>query len=217
MCGVASGYGALGPGHRANASIGRTIRLAMINIGGARPGTSDMALLGHGGKFGQCLGEDEAHSPFAPLHTSRGFAAEDSAVTVIGTEPPQSVAHVAGSDVKRSSERLIDLLAASVAGVGSNNAWLGGGQAVIVLTPDHIGELAEAGHDRSSTTAAIGERATTRDGRPAFESGDDVLLVAAGGSGLYSYVFPTWCAGANRNRAVTRPIDIGQACVIPER
>ena len=81
MCGVASGYGALGPGHRANASIGRAIRLAMINIGGARPGTSDMALLGHGGKFGQCLGEDEAHSPFAPLHTSRGFAAEDSAVT----------------------------------------------------------------------------------------------------------------------------------------
>ena len=55
MCGVASGYGALGPGHRANASIGRAIRLAMINIGGARPGTSDMALLGHGGKFGQCL------------------------------------------------------------------------------------------------------------------------------------------------------------------
>ena len=93
------------------------------------------------------------------------------------------MAHVAGSDVKRSSERLIDLLAASVAGVGSNNAWLGGGQAVIVLTPDHIGELAEAGHDRSSTTAAIGERATTRDGRPAFESADDVLLVAAGGSG----------------------------------
>ena len=128
MCGVASGYGALGPGHRANASIGRAIRLAMIIIGGARHGTYDMALLGHGGKFGQCLGEDEAHSPFTPLHTSRGFAAEDSAATVIGTEPPQSVAHVAGSDVKRSSERLIDLLAASVAGVGSNNAWLGGGR-----------------------------------------------------------------------------------------
>ena len=51
MCGVASGYGALGPGFRSNASIGRAIRLAMINIGGARPGTSDMALLGHGGKF----------------------------------------------------------------------------------------------------------------------------------------------------------------------
>jgi len=165
MCGVASGYGALGPGHRANASIGRAIRLAMINIGGARPGTSDMALLGHGGKFGQCLGEDEAHSPFAPLHTSRGFAAEDSAVTVIGTEPPQSVAHVAGSDVKRSSERLIDLLAASVAGVGSNNAWLGGGQAVIVLTPDHIG-----GTGRGRPRSIIDDRGDRRTGHDARRS-----------------------------------------------
>ena len=51
-CGpIASGTGALGPGHRANASIGRALRLTMINIGKARPGSSDMALLGHPGKF----------------------------------------------------------------------------------------------------------------------------------------------------------------------
>ena len=51
-CGpVASGYGALGPGHRANASIGRALRLCLINIGGGRPGRSEMALLGHPGKF----------------------------------------------------------------------------------------------------------------------------------------------------------------------
>lgn len=215
MCGVAAGYGALGPGHRANAAIGRAIRLAMINIGGARPGTSDMALLGHGGKFGQCLGEDEEHSPFTPLHTSRGFAASDSAVTVIGTEPPQSVAHTAGADVERSTERLLDTLAGSIAGVGTNNGWLGGGQAVVVVTPDHSGELAAAGHDRTSIAAAIADRAQTRDGRAAFESPDDVLVVAAGGAGLYSYVFPTWCAGGHRNRAVSRPIEIGQACAIP--
>ena len=55
-CGpVASGFGALGPGHRANASIGRALRLCMINIGGAKPGESDMALLGHPGKFTYCL------------------------------------------------------------------------------------------------------------------------------------------------------------------
>lgn len=215
MCGLASGYGALGPGHRANASIGRALRLAMINIGGARPGTSDMALLGHGGKFGQCLAEDEEHSPFTPLHLGRGFARSDSAVTVIGTEPPQSVVHTADADVDRSAVRLLDALAGSVAGPGTNNAWLGGGQAVVVITPDHAGELAAAGHDRSSIAAAIAERASTRDGRPAFGSPDDVLVVAAGGAGLYSYVFPTWCAGGHRNRAVSRPVEIGQACAIP--
>jgi hypothetical protein len=215
MCGVASGYGALGPGHRANASIGRAIRLAMINIGGARPGTSDMALLGHGGKFGQCLGEDETNSPFTPLHTTRGFDASDSAVTVIGTEPPQSVVHTAGSDIARSADRLLTTLASSLAGPGSNNAWLGNGQAVVVITPDRAGELAAAGHDRASISAAIADRARTRDGRPAFASADDALVVAAGGAGLYSYVFPTWCAGAHRSRAVTRPVEIGQACALP--
>jgi len=215
MCGVASGYGALGPGHRANASIGRAVRLAMINIGGARPGTSDMALLGHGGKFGQCLGEDEEHSPFPPLHTTRGHAASDSAVTVIGTEPPQSVAHASGGDGTRSAERLLTTIAGSLAGPGTNNAWLGGGQAVVVITPDHRSELEAAGHDRSSVAAALAERCATRDGRPAFESPDDVLIVAAGGAGLYSYVFPTWCAGGHRNRAVTMPVEIGQACAIP--
>ena len=215
MCGVASGYGALGPGHRANASIGRAIRLAMVNVGGARPGTSDMALLGHGGKFGQCLAEDEEHSPFLPLHVSRGFGMSDSVVTVIGTEPPQSVAHTAGSDVTESSNRLLDTLAGSLAGPGTNNAWLGGGQAVVVITPDHAGELASAGHDRSSIATAIAARAQTRDGRPAFGSADDVLVVAAGGAGLYSYVFPTWCAGGHRNRAVSREVAIGQACAIP--
>ncbi len=215
MCGLASGYGALGPGHRANASIGRAIRLVMINVGGARPGISDMALLGHGGKFGQCLAEDEEHSPFTPLHVGRGSVLSDSAVTVIGTEPPQSVAHGAGSDVAQSAERLLDVLAGSRAAPGTTNSWLGGGQAVVVITPDHAGELASAGHDRSSIAAAITERARTRDGRPAFGSPDDVLVVAAGGAGLYSYVFPTWCAGGHRNRAVSRPVEIGQACAIP--
>ena len=91
-CGpISSGYGALGPGHRANASIGRALRLAMINIGGGRPGTSDMALLGHPGKFTFCLAEDEENSPFPPMHMDLGFETDDSVVTVIGAEAPHSV------------------------------------------------------------------------------------------------------------------------------
>ena len=61
--GFASGFGALGPGHRANATLGRALRLAMINIGGGRPGESDMALLGHPGKFTYCLAEAAEASP----------------------------------------------------------------------------------------------------------------------------------------------------------
>ncbi len=215
LCGVASGFGALGPGHRANASIGRALRLAMINVGGARPGSSDMTLLGHGGKFGQCLAEDEEHSPFTPLHVSRGFELDQSVVTVIGTEAPHSVAHQADADDPQSPTRLLDGLADSVCAHGTNNAWLGGGQAAVVITPEQTAELAAAGHDRESICAHIAARAHTRDGRASFQSPDDVLLVAAGGAGLYSFTFPSWCAGPHRNRAVSRQIEVGQACEIP--
>ena len=215
LCGVASGFGALGPGHRANASIGRALRLAMINLGGARPGSSDMTLLGHGGKFGQCMAEDEEHSPFTPLHVSRGFDLDQSVVTVIGTEAPHSVAHQADADDPTSPTRLLDGLADSVCAPGTNNAWLGRGQAVVAITPEQTAELAAAGHDRRSICEHIVGRAQTRDGRQSFRSSDDVLLVAAGGAGLYSFTFPTWCAGAHRNRAVSVEVEVGQACEIP--
>ena len=58
----------------------------MLNIGGARPGESDMALLGHPGKFTYCLAEDEEHSLLPPMHQDLGFDANDSVVTVIGAE-----------------------------------------------------------------------------------------------------------------------------------
>ena len=91
MVSISSGFGALGPGHRANASVGRALRLTMTNAGGVKPGVSDMALLGHPGKFTYCLGEDEEHSPFLPLHVRRGWNAEQSVVTVIGAEDRKSV------------------------------------------------------------------------------------------------------------------------------
>ena len=58
--GIASGAGALGPGPWANAVIGRAVRLALQNIGGARPGKEDRATLGHPGKYTYCVAENEA-------------------------------------------------------------------------------------------------------------------------------------------------------------
>ena len=97
-CGIAGGFGALGPGHRANASIGRAVRLCLLNIGGARPGVSDMALLGHGGKFTMCLTEDVAQSPWPACSVDAGFDPFDSVVTVIGVEAPHSVVFVDDAD-----------------------------------------------------------------------------------------------------------------------
>lgn len=233
-CGpIASGFGALGPGHRANASIGRALRLAMINIGGGRPGTSDMALLGHPGKFTYCLAEDEEASPFPPLHVARGFAPDDSVVTVVGVEAPHSVVFVGDADDPSSPGRLLRVLAAALANLGSNNANLRGGAAVVVLNPDHTAVLDRAGHDRRAIAEALVDLAVNRrdvlravnpafagagndhDAISCFDDPDDVLVVAAGGAGLYSMVMPSWCAGPHRNRAVSVRFDPNPACELP--
>ena len=124
---IASGFGALGPGYRANASIGRALRLAMINIGGGRPGISDMALLGHPGKFTYCLAEDEENSPFEPLSTWLGFADEQSVVTVVGAEAPQSVLFISDADRPDNAKLLLSFLAAGFTRPGTNNSVLRGG------------------------------------------------------------------------------------------
>lgn len=230
--GVHGGFGALGPGHRANACIGRALRLAMINIGGGRAGTSDMALLGHPGKFTMCLAEDEEHSPFPPLHTSLGYTADDSTVTVIGTDAPHSVIAFMDADDPTSADRLLHSLAMAFANVATNNLGLSGGQAAIALNPDHAALLHAYGHTRESIRQTIVEQAAltgseiARSGAhtPArnpnrtyrcFRDEEDVLVFVAGGGGLYSVAFPTWCAGPHANRAVTVEIEVGQACEIP--
>lgn len=80
--GIECGTGCFGPGARANATIGRAVRLAMSAVGGARPGDGDPAPLGWPAKFTACFGENEEASPWAPLHTERGLRAEQNAVTV---------------------------------------------------------------------------------------------------------------------------------------
>lgn len=230
---VASGFGALGPGHRANASIGRALRLCMINVGGARPGVSDMALLGHPGKFAFCLAEAAKASPWGPMHTEWGYGADESAVTVVGAEPPHSTLFVGDADDPTSADRLLDTLAAVIANVGSNNAHFRCGAITVVLNPDHAAVLAAAGYDRSKVKEAFAGRATNPrsvlaalnpafagdggpdDAIPAVRDPDDLLVLVAGGPGLYSVVMPSWAAGPHRNPAVHERIELDRACEVP--
>jgi hypothetical protein len=232
-CGMASGFGALGPGHRGNATVGRALRLAMINIGGGRPGQSDMALLGHPGKFTFCLAEAEEASPWEPLHVAMGYPADQSVVTVIGAEAPSSVMTVTDGDDPGSPDRILNALASAFSAVATNNAMLRGGAAVVVLNPEHADVLARGGLGRADVQRILFERcgnprsvvarqapAFGGSGSPddwigCFFSPDDVLVLVAGGGGLYSMVMPTWCAGGHRNRAVSVAVEMDQACEVP--
>src|SRR3984885_9596384 len=86
--GMNGGCNAFGSGNRANATIGRAIRLVLLNVGGAWPGELDKSTLGHPGKYSYCVAENEAASPWAPYHVEKGFSLEDSTVFVIAAEPP---------------------------------------------------------------------------------------------------------------------------------
>ena len=89
--GAAGSFNALGNSDRATATIGRAIRLALINILEVRPGGIDRSTLGHPGKFSYCVAEDEEDSAWLPLHAQRGLPPEVSAVTVMAAGAPRQI------------------------------------------------------------------------------------------------------------------------------
>jgi hypothetical protein len=131
--GLNTGMGALGPGNRANLTIGRALRLMVTLTGGGRPGALDRSTLGHMGKVGFCIAEDEEVSPWEPLAAERGFAAGQDVVTVIGCDAPQSI-----SDHRsRTPEDLAWVLAWAAASTWSTNWWPLLEPSVFVICPEH--------------------------------------------------------------------------------
>jgi hypothetical protein len=86
---VNSGDNLFGPGWRANLTIGRAVRLVMRNVCGSRPGLLDRSTLGHPGRLSYVIAENEAESPWPPLHVERGFRPEQSTVTVMAAAAPR--------------------------------------------------------------------------------------------------------------------------------
>ncbi len=73
--GMNAGHNCFGSGNRANATIGRAIRLILLTVGGATPGDLDKSTLGHPGKYTYCIAENEELSPWAPYHVEHGYRA----------------------------------------------------------------------------------------------------------------------------------------------
>lgn len=205
-----SSTGALGPGNRGNATIGRALRLVLVNAGGGVAGVADMSTLGQPAKFTCCLAEAEEGAPFEPLATSRGVRASQSAVTALAVEGPRQVMFVPVGDAPGAdADRLLALLAATVASPGALGGMGYRGSSAIVLSPLHAQLLADAGHDRSSICREVYDRACippeqiawyhgfvrgASDGVHhgdvrALSSPEHLLVAVAGGPGTYTAVF----------------------------
>lgn len=166
--GIASGPGCIGPGWHANATIGRAIRLILINVGGGRVGGGDGATLGSPLKFSFCFAEAEENSPWPPFHTSRGYAADDDVVTVAGAENTQALAQTWNAPkgpTAPSAEVMLNTMAASIVypggvlyGMAGSEPGAKGTYTTLVLGPPTVEILDQAGYTRETAQEALWER-----------------------------------------------------------
>jgi hypothetical protein len=222
--------GVFGPGYRANATIGRALRLVMINLGGTRAGQISMSTMGHPGRYTYCMGEYEEVSPWEPLHVERGFAAGDSTVTLFSGESPFMV----NDHLSRAAPQLVASLGWSAAGVWNHKSFPLYGHTLFVIGPEHARTLGEARWSKQAVRQHLFEtiRRPVRDlapgpdgaetgrlknllgGRtpderiPKFPSPEEIVVVVAGGTaGRFSAVVPGWMGGDLGSRPVTRRIE----------
>jgi len=210
-----------GPGFRANATIGRAIRLIMTTIGGGVPQQADKSTLGNPAKYTCCFAENEAQSPWAPLHVERGFAPETSTVTAFGGAAPANII-----EKSKTAAEMLATIARALAVSGSNNMFMSR-EALLVLGPEHAAIAAREGFDKARVRETLFERARipfAEIGRsnadvlavwrgPCIEEADgqrtlrivekpeDLVIVVAGGAGNHSASIPGWYS-----RSVTLPI-----------
>jgi len=216
--GLHAGSGCFGPGFRANATLGRAMRLIMLNVGGAWPGRYDMATQGSPAKFAYCIAENEAAAPWGPL-------CDGDTVTVYGGEAPHNV----NDHVSTTASGILTNVADTAVSLGSNVGWyFSQAQLMVVLGPEHARTIAGDGFTRTDVQRFVFENArqplslmrlggmygmqdwpawmnatTDPDARlPRVPSPDDVFVVVAGGSGKHSAVIPN----CTFSRAVSRPI-----------
>ena len=222
--GINAGHNAMGNYFRANAAVGRAVRLALVNIGAAIPGIGDMATAGTPAKFSFCVAENEAASPLEPLHVELGFPKEASTVTVIAAEGPHNI----NDHESITAEGILTMVAGTMTITGSNNAYYAG-QPCLAFGPEHAQTVAGGGMSKADVKQWLFERATLPISRFSKEGidrrfrrkladqyasapldapvrmvakPDDLIVIVTGGAGKHSAYVPTF----GNTRSVTRAL-----------
>src|SRR5499433_4258906 len=138
---INAGDNLFGPGWRANLAIGRALRLVMRNVCGSLPGLLDRGTLGHPGKLSYVIAENEAESPWTPLHVERGFRPDQSTVTVMAADGPRQFYNQLSSDAEGILTTLADDMRISGSVMGQSTY-------VVVLAGEHMQTIAKSGWDK---------------------------------------------------------------------
>ena len=227
--GASGGFNALANSDRATASIGRAIRLGLINILDVRPGSIDRSTLGHPGKFSFCIAEDEEDSPWAPLSETRGIPKGLSAVTVMAAQAPRQIMN----EWTTKPEEILETFAAEMRANQRHYSIYAGNYAIVVpkqlrehfaaagwSKADIARQLFERARIRRAEWADVGMGAVVRDRGEsiynALQSPEHLLVIAAGGpAGGFGAIIPPWLG--HKTKAVTVAIGACVDCEPPMR
>ena len=230
--GMNMGLGALGQGNRANATIGRALRLVVRNVGGARPGETERSTLGNPMKFTMCFAEWEERNPWSPLHVERGFNKEDSVVTVFTMSSGPTL--IVDQD-SRTGSQLAGTLGQGLQSVMGPKAY-SATDCLLVVVPEHVDTFMRDNYtkedirqriqqvsarpvrelvaDENSATglkqasAAQMDEATLNKLMTKFRRDEDIHIVVAGGeAGKFSGAFHGWVTGSVGSIPVSRKIE----------
>ena len=205
--GMNSGVNLFGPGNRANATIGRTIRLTLMNVFKIVPGIADKSTQGNPGKYSFCIAERADRNPWPPLCEEFGYPDGVSTVTVFAGAGFCNVENHGGN----TPEAILDTMANAMANYGCIST----GQSVVVLSPEHAEIVARPGWSKAQVREYLFEQAKhpredirrlgkldrgyDRQRRDDCHRGvgpDDILVTVGGGdAGGHSSFIPSWSRG----------------------
>ena len=218
-----------GAGFRANATIGRAVRLVWVNVGGARPGVISMSTFGQPGRYSYCIGEHEEASPWESLAVEHGFAPGDDTVALLAADAPLTVY----DQRSRTAPDLLATVAASMA-VIEHHKMTHWGDTLLVLSPEHAAIVAGDGWSKADVRRFLFERLQRPvhelvpgknggDGLPEhvlrkfadpehdttpipkFRAPEHIkILVAGGTAGRFSAVVPGWTFSKGSNLVMRR-------------
>lgn len=212
------GRGCFGPGFRANATIGRAIRLMLLNLGGGITELGSSTVFSSPLRYTACIAENTEQSPWHSLAVSRGYSPQDNVITCAMVDPPK----FCFDDASRAPEPLLAGIADSMSVIGSLNMLVPRCPMVVALGPLHARICAQAGMERADVHRRLSELAGRKVRelkaggvwRPeraqkigvepddderfvrAIKDPQDLQLVVAGGIGAFSAVCHGWGGGS---------------------
>jgi len=155
-------FSTIGPGWRANSTIGRASRLALINLGQAWPGINDMKDLGNPAKFGIVMAENEKQTPagWGTMREREGFSQQQSTVSIYAAQSfrqfHDSQKYLAAS---KKPEKIVDpMLARLMSNALTSTAEQWGEELVITFSPTMAENLNKMGYNPAKIQKELYEK-----------------------------------------------------------